>query len=50
VVNAILDRKRAGRNFSLMAVAEMRAHKSWWILWKRAARLKAQREADTIRG
>lgn len=46
VVNAILDRKRAGRNFSLVAVAENARSQELVDFVERAARLKAQREAE----
>ena len=46
VVNAILERKRAGRNFSLVAVAENARSQELVDFVERAARLKAQREAE----
>ena len=46
VVNAILDRKCAGRNFSLVAVAENARSQELVDFVERAARLKAQREAE----
>ena len=46
VVNAILDRKRAGRNFSLVAVAENARSQELVDFVERAARLKAQRETE----
>lgn len=46
VVDAILDRKRAGRNFSLVAVAENARSQELVDFVERAARLKAQREAE----
>jgi len=46
VVDAILSRKRAGRNFSLVAVAENARSQELVDFVERAARLKAQREAE----